>query len=126
MNMFSKTDIDGFSQTYARQGYLVFKDVVPKAELSELKARIFDEFETAKRTGRLFEGGGQISGHLNCFPGADARFALEALEKRGVVDVIREIYGKPMPLRVSCNFNLPKSVAQHYHMDGVFTEDFMI
>ena len=31
-----------------------------------------------------------------------------------------------MPLRVSCNLNLPKSVPQHYHMDGVFAEDFMI
>jgi hypothetical protein len=126
MNLFSKSDLENFSQTYARQGYLVFKDVVPKAALSDLKARIFDEFEAAKRSGRLFAGGGQISGHLNCFPGADSRFALDAMEQRGVLDVIRQIYDKPTPLRVSCNFNLPKSVAQHYHMDGVFTEDFMI
>jgi len=126
MNLFSKSELESFGTTYAKQGYLVFKDVVPKAALAELKTRIFDEFEISKRSGSLFDGGGQISGHLNCFPGANSRFALEALEQRGITEVIRELYGKPMPLRVSCNFNLPKSVAQHYHMDGVFTEDFMI
>lgn len=126
MNMFSKSDLDSFSQTYGEQGYLIFRDLVPKAQLSELKTRIFDEFDASKRSGSLFSGGGQISGHLNCFPGEGSRFALAALEEHGVVDVIRQLYGKPMPLRVSCNFNLPESVAQHYHMDGVFVEDFMI
>lgn len=126
MNLFSKSDVESFAQTYQQQGYLIFRDVVPKDQLSELRARIFEEFEAAKSSGRLFSGGGQISGHLNCFPGEGARFALSALEERGVVDVIRQLYHKPMPLRVSCNFNLPKSVAQHYHMDGVFAEDFMI
>jgi ectoine hydroxylase-related dioxygenase (phytanoyl-CoA dioxygenase family) len=126
MNLFSKSELEAFSTTYDRQGYLVFKDVVPKAELAELKARIFEEFESSQRSGALFSGGGLISGHLNCFPGAGSRFALDALEQRGITEVIRQIYPKPLSLRVSCNFNLPKSVAQHYHMDGVFTEDFMI
>jgi len=126
MNMFSKSDIAAFSRTYAEQGYLIFRDIVPKAELSKLKARIFDEFETAKRSGQFFSGGGQYSGHLNCFPGAESRFALAALEERGVVALLSQIYDKPTPLRVSCNFNLPNSVAQHYHMDGVFVEDFLI
>jgi hypothetical protein len=126
MNLFSKSELEAFSTTYAAQGYLVFKEAVPKADLAALKSRIFEEFEASKQSGSLFNGGGQISGHLNCFPGADARFALSALEERGITEVIRQLYGKPMPLRVSCNFNLPNSVAQHYHMDGVFTEDFMI
>jgi hypothetical protein len=126
MNMFSKRELELFSQTYAEQGYLIFRDVVPKALLSDLKANIFEEFERSKRSGSLFEGGGQISGHLNCFPGEGSRFALAALEERGVLDVMRQHYDKPVPLRVSCNFNLPGSYAQHYHMDGVFLEDFMI
>ncbi len=126
MNMFSKSEVEAYSQTYAQQGYLVLKDVVSKAQLSELKTRIFEEFEASKASGRLFDGGGQISGHLNCFPGEGSRFALAALEARGVIELIRQLYEKPTPLRVSCNFNLPRSVAQHYHMDGVFTEDFMI
>lgn len=126
MGAFSKTDITSFSQTFAEQGYLVLKNIVPKDELSELKERIFAAYEQAKQTGTLFAGGGNISGHLNCFPGAGSRFAYRALEERGVLDLIRELYRKPMPLRVSSNFNLPGSVPQHYHMDGVFAEDFMI
>jgi len=126
MNAFSKNDLETFGTTFAEQGYLVLRDVVPKAELRELKQRIFDEFETTKRSGQLFAGGGQISGHLNCFPGETSRFAYDALVDRGVVDVIQSLYPKQMPMRVSCNLNLPGSGAQHYHMDGVFVEDFMI
>jgi|SRR6188768_543860 len=125
MNTFSKSELDAFSNTYQQQGYLIFRDVVPQAQLSELRDRIFTAFQEFKSS-QQFHGGGQISGHLNCFPGEGSRFALAALEERGVIDVIRQLYGKPMPLRVSCNFNMPNSVAQHYHMDGVFVEDFMI
>jgi ectoine hydroxylase-related dioxygenase (phytanoyl-CoA dioxygenase family) len=124
--MFSKTDLEKFSQTFDEQGYLVFKGVVPRDQLADLRAKIVEEFEESKRSGKLFAGGGQISGHLNCFPGEVSRFTYEALEQRGIVEVVRQLYQKPMALRVSCNLNLPKSVAQHYHMDGVFTEDFMI
>src|SRR4051812_35873120 len=100
MNMFSKQDLEAFGRTYAEQGYLIFKDVVPKEQLSELKANIFREFERSKQSGKLFEGGGQISGHLNCFPGEGSRFALTALEERGVLDVMRQLYDKPAALRV--------------------------
>jgi len=126
MSAFSKNELETFNQTYAREGYLIFRDVVPKDQLAKLKSDIFEAFEESKRTGGMFSGGGLLSGHLNCFPGEGARFALAALEERGVIDVIRQLYQKPMDLRVSCNLNFPKSVAQHYHMDGVFTEDFMI
>jgi ectoine hydroxylase-related dioxygenase (phytanoyl-CoA dioxygenase family) len=126
MGAFSKSDLEKFSHTYAEQGYLVLRDIVSREKLAELKAQIFDAFEGAKRSGQLFSGGGNISGHLNCFPGQSSRFALEALEERGVVELIKQLYNKPMPLRVSSNLNLPKSVAQHYHQDGVFAEDFMI
>jgi ectoine hydroxylase-related dioxygenase (phytanoyl-CoA dioxygenase family) len=124
--MFSNSELSTFRQTYADQGYLVFKNIVPKDELARLKQQIFDAFEESARGGSLFSGGGQISGHLNCFPGVGSRFAYEALEERGIIEVIKQVYQKSMALRVSSNFNMPKSVAQHYHMDGVFTEDFMI
>jgi len=126
MGAFSKTDLETFNQSFAAQGYLILRDVVAKDKLADLKARIFSAFEESKRSGKLFSGGGNISGHLNCFPGQDSRFALEALEERGVLELVRQLYRKPMDLRVSCNLNLPGSVAQHYHMDGVFAEDFFI
>lgn len=126
MNAFSNDDLENFSRTFAEQGYVVFRDVVAKDQLTELHAQIFEAFAEAKRSGRLFAGGGQISGHLNCFPGEVSRFTYEALKQRGVIDVIQQLYPKPLALRVGCNLNLPKSVPQHYHMDGVFVEDFMI
>jgi ectoine hydroxylase-related dioxygenase (phytanoyl-CoA dioxygenase family) len=122
----SKEELNELSQAFAQQGYVVVPGVVSKDKLAVLKSQIFDAYEEAKRSGQLFSGGGNISGHLNCFPGADSRFALEALEERGVLELIKELYRKPMALRVSSNLNLPKSVAQHYHQDGVFAEDFMI
>ncbi len=126
MNAFSKTDLETFRQTYAEQGYVVLRDAVSRDELAKLKTQIFDSFEESKRSGQLFSGGGNISGHLNCFPGAESRFAFDALKERGVVDLVKDLYRKSMDLRVSCNLNLPGSVAQHYHQDGVFAEDFMI
>ena len=92
--MFSKTDIAKFSQTFDEQGYLIFKGVVPRDRLTELKAQIFQEFEDSKRSGRLFAGGGQISGHLNCFPGEASRFTHAALEERGVIAVISQSFTK--------------------------------
>ncbi len=126
MNALSSSELDNLRASFDDAGYVVLRSIVPKAELATLKEQIFDVFAEAKRTGDLFSGGGNISGHLNCFPGEASRFALQALEERGVLGLIKELYQKPMPLRVSSNFNMPKSVAQHYHMDGVFAEDFMI
>ena len=83
--------------------------------------------ERAKQSGMLFSGGGQLSGHLNCFPGEAARFAYQSLKDRGIIDVIRAI--STVPIRepnVGCNFNLPGSVTQHYHMDRTFRNEFMI
>ena len=89
--------------------------------------KISEEFERTKRSGQLFSGGGSFSGHLNCFPGEHSRFADEALEARGIVDLIKEIFPKAQrPPNVGCNLNLPRSVTQHYHADRNFLDNFMI
>ena len=68
-----------------------------------------------------------MSGHLNCFPGEGSRFVYDALQERGIIDLIREIEPKAVRLpNVGCNFNLPHSVTQHYHADRDFTKAFMI
>src|SRR5262249_30648700 len=105
----------------------VVKNIVSRAKLIDLHARLIDEFERAKQSGRLFSGGGQVSGHLNCFPGEQSRFAYEALRASGVLDLIRTL--SPKSVRepyVGCNFNLPNSVKQHYHTDLPFTREFII
>lgn len=123
----SQGDLDRLQASFAEDGYVVIKDVVSRERLSELQARIQEEFERAGESGRLFSGGGLVSGHLNCFPGAESRFVYEILQERGIIDLIRTIApGSVREPNVGCNFNLPNSVTQHYHMDRTFTNTFMI
>jgi hypothetical protein len=121
------SDLEPLKQAFARDGYLIFPNVVSKEQLSALHKTLSKEFDTAKTSGKLFAGGGTISGHLNCFPGEGARFAYEALEAQGIIDLVKTLFPKAtrMP-NVGCNFNLPKSVAQHYHADRNFLDHFMI
>src|SRR6478609_7042259 len=122
----SATELDQAKADFERDGYAVIRNVVPKERLSAFRTRLMEEFEVSKRSGALFSGGGTLSGHLNCFPGIESRFAYEALLESGVVDLVKAVYSQPAALRMGLNLNLPNSVAQPYHMDGVFAEDFMI
>ena len=123
----SREDLETLKQTFGEDGYVIFRNVVSPKQLSHLGARILDEFERTKQSGRLFSGGGLISGHLNCFPGEESRFAYQALLEHGVVDFIKAVFPKAVrPPNVGCNFNLPNSVAQHYHADRNFTDHFII
>ena len=71
------------------------------------------------KQGLPFKGGGLVSGHLNCFPGEGSRFVYDELAERGVVDLVRS-YRPDIAdsVRATLNFNLPGSVAQHYHIDA--------
>jgi ectoine hydroxylase-related dioxygenase (phytanoyl-CoA dioxygenase family) len=106
-----------------KRGYSLIRNVVSKDRLAEFNVRIVEAYERAPK----FEGGGSISGHLNCFPGEDARFIYHAIEEYGIADAIRALRaGLSSNVRPTLNFNLPGSAAQHYHMDGVFTEEYII
>jgi hypothetical protein len=112
---------------FAENGYAIFRDVVPKDQLARLHARVADAYEAGKADGTLFSGGGQMSGHLNCFPGEESRFVYEALERRGILDLLKLMFPKPIgPMHVGCNFNLPGSVAQHWHVDCAYIDEFLI
>jgi hypothetical protein len=105
------------------QGYAVLRGVVPREQVLAFNDLIQNEYQHADK----FEGGGSYSGHLNCFPGDASRFFLDAITEAGVVDAITAM--RPTStnrVRPTLNFNLPGSVAQHYHMDGLYTEDFII
>jgi hypothetical protein len=120
-------NVEELKRTFAETGYLVFPNLVPREPLAALHRDVARAFEEAKTSGKLLAGGGTISGHLNCFPGEGARFAYEALERAGVVALIRDLFPKAtrMP-NVGCNFNMPHSVTQHYHADRNFLDHFMI
>ena len=121
------SEMEAFKQTYARDGYFVIRNVVSPQRLSELHQALAREFDAASKSGALFSGGGLVSGHLNCFPGAGARFAYDTLQDGGIIALIKQLH--PSVLRmpnVGCNFNLPGSHTQHYHIDRPFMRDFMI
>jgi hypothetical protein len=123
----SGTEIDSLKQAYARDGYFIVPNVVSPEHLTELHLALSREFEMASDSGALFSGGGLVSGHLNCFPGAGARFAYDTLQDRGIIDLIKQLHPNVLRMpNVGCNFNLPGSHTQHYHIDRPFTRDFMI
>jgi len=123
----SRAELDAYRRAFLEDGYVVIKNVVPREGLAEVHEKIASEYARQKANGTLFNGGGGVSGHLNCFPGEAARFAYEALIRRGVVDLVREI--APKSVRepyVGCNLNLPGSVTQQMHMDRTFCNEFLI
>jgi hypothetical protein len=120
-------DVDGAVREIERNGYVMLRDVVSKDGLEALNGRIRAEFDRLSTSGALFEGGGNISGHLNCFPGEESRFVLDDLRSHGIVDLLRTLDPQGADrLRANCNINLPGSKAQHYHIDGYYSEAFYL
>jgi Phytanoyl-CoA dioxygenase (PhyH) len=123
----AKGEIEKLEQAFADDGYFVVRGVVSQERLADLHKALAQEFEAASKSGALFSGGGLVSGHLNCFPGAGARFAYDTLEETGIIDLIKRLQPNVVRMpNVGCNFNLPGSYSQHYHIDRPFTRDFMI
>lgn len=118
---------DVLRKAFADEGYLKFEGVIPKALLGRLSQRIADEFERQRREGRLFSGGGTVSGHLNCFPGAESRFVYDMLRQSGITEMVRGLsmteLGAP---NVGCNLNLPGSAPQNEHVDGYASSAFLV
>jgi len=121
------SEIARAKQEFASNGYFVFRNIVSPERLVELHRALSQEFDKASKSGALFSGGGLFSGHLNCFPGAGARFTYDTLQQHGIIDLLRQLHPKVLRMpNVGCNFNLPGSHTQHYHIDRPFTRDFMI
>jgi Phytanoyl-CoA dioxygenase (PhyH) len=115
------------SSRFASEGYVTLPNVVSKSRLAALTEELRGEFHRVRRSGELFSGGGTISGHLNCFPGAPSRFVYDELEQYGVFELVRKLSpaATAMP-NIGCNFNLPNSSAQNPHADGYHASPFLI
>ncbi len=112
---------------FAREGYVTLPNLVSKSRLAALTEELRAEYARALANRELFSGGGTISGHLNCFPGAQSRFVYEELEQYGVFDLVRHL--SPSATRmpnIGCNLNLPDSSAQNPHTDGYAATPFLI
>lgn len=121
------SELEAARQEFASNGFFILRNVIPAEPLAKLHQALLSEFDRVATTGELFSGGGSVSGHLNCFPGAGARWVYEALQQAGVVDLLKQLHPNVTRLpNVGCNFNLPGSHTQHWHTDRPFSRDFMI
>ena len=123
MQSLSTEQRNDLRQALDRDGYVVLRNVVSRDKLAVLHRQLQDAYDRSDK----FDGGGTYSGHLNCYPGDGARFVLDEVRNAGIVDLVRTI--NPAwadQVRATLNLNLPGSVAQHYHMDGLYLEDFIV
>ncbi|HYQ28400.1 MAG TPA: phytanoyl-CoA dioxygenase family protein [Polyangiaceae bacterium] len=118
---------DSLRQAFAAEGYLRFDGVLPRTVLARLSQRIADELERQQREGRLFSGGGTVSGHLNCFPGAESRVVYDLLQQAGIGEIVRGLSTTALRLpNIGCNLNLPGSAPQNEHVDGYASQPFLV
>lgn len=109
------------------EGFVVLRDVIDRSKLADLAAAIRKTYADQVANGAMFRGGGNLSGHLNCFPGEASRFVWEAVRDYGVFDFVQSLSSGPLRLpNIGCNLNLPGSSAQNEHQDGYADTPFMI
>jgi ectoine hydroxylase-related dioxygenase (phytanoyl-CoA dioxygenase family) len=119
----SVVDLDRVPAELANQGYAVLRSVVSPDRLSQFREELLEAYARSEK----FTGGGSITGHLNCFPGRSAAFVYDELAEAGIVEAVHRIRaGRDNSIRSTLNLNLPGSVPQHCHMDGLYVEDFLI
>lgn len=114
-------------ERFHEDGYLVLENVVDRARLAELSRELVNQWRKDVASGAMFEGGGNVSGHLNCFPGEISRFAFESLQSHGIVELVQALSSRPLRApNIGCNLNLPGSSAQNEHVDGYAATPFLI
>jgi hypothetical protein len=119
--------MDALTLEFLRTGYLHLPQVVDAQALRLLSREILAEHARARAAGELFSAGGTISGHLNCFPGAGARFVYEAVRDHGILELVRRITPEAVRMpNIGCNLNLSGSHAQNLHVDGYAASPFMV
>lgn len=124
--MLTPQQTDDLAGRFATEGLLLLPKVVSSERLAQLRDDLLAEFARVKSAGKLFSGGGTISGHLNCFPGERSRFVYETLCDAGIIDLVRRVSPQAVRLpNVGCNLNLPGSSAQNFHIDGYAATAFM-
>jgi hypothetical protein len=123
----SPDTLSEYRRRFAAEGYLVFPNMVNPERLQALSNDIFDAYEAQRSAGTLFVGGGTVSGHLNCFPGAASRFVYDTLAARGIFKLVEQLSDVPLRLpNVGCNLNLPGSHPQNEHVDGYAASPFLV
>jgi hypothetical protein len=123
----SRWDVPALTRALTDDGYFVLPGAISKGETEAVQARLTQGFEAWKGGSARFQGGGLMSGHLNCYPGEAARGVHQEMREIGLLDALQAVFPtNPKAARWGCNFNLPGSVEQHYHIDGIFLEAYLV
>ncbi len=123
----SAESFDAERHCFEREGCLIFDGVVAREPLAALTDEIRAAWTQEVSNGAMFAGGGNLSGHLNCFPGEASRFVYQALKARGIFEIARALSATPLGQpNVGCNLNLPGSSAQNEHVDGYAATPFLV
>lgn len=124
---FTSSELALLRRRFELEGYVVLPNVVGRSSLAELASKLRGTYRDFVAGGAMFTGGGNRSGHLNCFPGQDSRFVADALREKGVFDFVRSLSLTPLRApNIGCNLNLPGSHAQNEHVDGYSAAPFLI
>lgn len=114
-------------QRFETDGYLLFENVVQRDGLAALNRDLVTKWRADTASGAMFIGGGNLSGHLNCFPGRASRFVYEALEARGIFALAAALSADELRKpNIGCNLNLPGSSPQNEHVDGYAASPFLV
>ncbi|HKY39980.1 MAG TPA: phytanoyl-CoA dioxygenase family protein [Polyangiaceae bacterium] len=112
---------------FSEQGYVMLPGLISQPELRRVANQLAQEFDGWNARKDRFQGGGLMSGHLNCYPGRLASGVVKELREAGVFELTQSLLPTdPKAFRLGCNFNLPGSVPQHWHVDGAFLQQFLI
>src|SRR5437868_3769140 len=87
----NRTDVDTFRRALDEDGCVIVRDVVEHDRLTDLANDLTAEYERLKMANEMFEGGGSLTGHLNCFPGEQSRFVWDDVAKAGIPDLVRAV-----------------------------------
>ncbi len=120
-------EIEDAMASLDEDGYAVIRGAIDSAALQDFADHLHGEYDRAGDEGRLFDGGGSLTGHLNCFPGRASRFVYDAIAENGILDIVKARTPDRLDqMRVTTNYNLPASKVQHFHSDGLYTDAFLI
>jgi ectoine hydroxylase-related dioxygenase (phytanoyl-CoA dioxygenase family) len=108
-------------------GYVVLENAVPVELCSSILADIREAFDTSFQNVTDERIPGTISGHLNCFPGSQARSIVQYITDSGIHHMMETVFGGPLVLvSVGCNINVPGSSDQNFHIDGEWGNPFVV
>ena len=102
-----------------QQGYVILRGVVDPAAVNSARAKVISEWETFKKDGRLWFGGGTILGHVNYAPAPDLNVFFDAITCQQVLAcVVEELGAEIFVYGIGGNLNMPRSHHQPVHVDA--------